>query len=213
MFHSICPLLIFNDVLFKDKNGKSTQIDHIVIRNNGVFVVETKNYAGRIYGNDEQQKWTQVLAYGDCKNQFYNPVKQNNTHVFQLSKLLSMKDIFVSVIVFPRAELYVESDQLICNGKNELNEIIHSNTNIQLNRDTLNKIYCKINESKIDSDIARVEHIDNIHKMQDKIASNICPRCNIKLVLRQGKSNKFYGCSNYPKCKFTKQIDDQDVAV
>ena len=52
-------------------DGKSSQIDHIVVNKNGVFVIETKNYAGRIYGNDNQLEWTQVLAYGKVKNKFY----------------------------------------------------------------------------------------------------------------------------------------------
>ncbi|MDR3021525.1 MAG: NERD domain-containing protein [Clostridiales bacterium] len=54
ILNEICEdSVIFNDILFKDKNGKLTQIDHIVIRSNGIFVIETKNYAGRIYGKDE----------------------------------------------------------------------------------------------------------------------------------------------------------------
>lgn len=34
---------------------------------------------------------------------------------------------------------------------------------------------------------------------------NNCPLCDGKLTLREGKFGKFYGCSNYPKCKFTKK--------
>lgn len=34
----------------------------------------------------------------------------------------------------------------------------------------------------------------------------ICPNCNVELVLRDGRLGKFYGCPNYPKCKFTKDI-------
>ena len=33
-----------------------------------------------------------------------------------------------------------------------------------------------------------------------------CAYCGAKLVLRNGKNGEFYGCSNYPKCKFTKNI-------
>ena len=43
--------------------------------------------------------------------------------------------------------------------------------------------------------------------MKANIDNNICPNCNIPLVLKTSKEgNKFYGCSNYPKCKFTKKI-------
>jgi ssDNA-binding Zn-finger/Zn-ribbon topoisomerase 1 len=31
----------------------------------------------------------------------------------------------------------------------------------------------------------------------------ICPKCKAKMVARKGKSGDFYGCSNFPSCKFT----------
>lgn len=33
-----------------------------------------------------------------------------------------------------------------------------------------------------------------------------CPKCGGKLVLRNGKSGKFIGCSGYPKCRFTRNL-------
>lgn len=41
------------------------------------------------------------------------------------------------------------------------------------------------------------------YRSQNLISQGICPRCGGQLVLRQGKFGSFYGCSNYPKCKFT----------
>ena len=46
--------------------------------------------------------------------------------------------------------------------------------------------------------------------MQEKIEQNICPRCGGKLVLRCGKYGQFYGCANYPKCKFSKSAEDRN---
>ena len=63
---------VIND-LFLERKGKSSQIDHIVINPRGVFVIETKNYSGVIYGSENQQEWTQVLYYGRSKNNIYNP--------------------------------------------------------------------------------------------------------------------------------------------
>ena len=57
----INDLLLYND-------SKSHQIDHIIIRKTGIFVIETKNYSGQIYGQDNQKEWTQVLAYGREKH-------------------------------------------------------------------------------------------------------------------------------------------------
>ena len=55
-------------------------------------------------------------------------------------------------------------------------------------------------------DISNQTHVKNIRKMIKNIDRNICPRCNASLVLRTSKNGKFYGCSNYPKCKFTKKF-------
>ena len=51
-------------------------------------------------------------------------------------------------------------------------------------------------------------HVQNVqsamNKYRDNLISGICPRCGGTLQLRTGKYGNFYGCSNYPKCKFTK---------
>ena len=92
---------VINNYMIVD-DGKSSQIDHILINKNGIFVIETKNYSGRIYGEDNQHEWTQVLNYGKVKNHFYNPVKQNATHIYRLAKLLPTDAPFFSVVVFTK---------------------------------------------------------------------------------------------------------------
>ena len=43
------------------KSG-TTQIDHVVVSKYGLFTIETKNYRGKIYGDDARDKWTQVIV-------------------------------------------------------------------------------------------------------------------------------------------------------
>lgn len=74
---------IFHD-LYLPKKGGYTQIDLVVPTNVGIFVFEVKDYSGWIFGNANYDKWTQVLAYGDEKHQFYNPIKQNEGHISAL---------------------------------------------------------------------------------------------------------------------------------
>ena len=62
-------------------------------------------------------------------------------------------------------------------------------------------IYNKLISSN--KDISNSKHIENINNTKKEIRSGICPRCKGKLVLKEGKYGKFYGCSNYPYCKFT----------
>lgn len=59
---------------------------------------------------------------------------------------------------------------------------------------------CKINPKA--DEILKVEKpIEN-----KKFNHNTCPECGGKLVLRKGKFGEFYGCSNYPRCNFTKKL-------
>ena len=74
---------VINDLIVSN-NGNTTQIDHIVINPRGVFVIETKNYSGEIYGSENQREWTQVLAYGNVKNKLYNPLRLKRERMFDL---------------------------------------------------------------------------------------------------------------------------------
>ena len=80
--------------------GKTSEIDVLLIHEKGIFVFESKNYSGWIFGSAEQQYWTQMLNK-QTKNKFYNPIKQNITHINALSQYLKMnKSTMKSFIVF-----------------------------------------------------------------------------------------------------------------
>ncbi len=89
---------ILKDVTLPTEDG-TTQIDHIVVSRYGIFVIETKNYKGWIFGSEHQKKWTQSI-YGK-KHTFQNPLHQNYKHTKTLQKLLDLGDnqIF-SIVVF-----------------------------------------------------------------------------------------------------------------
>ena len=84
-----------NYTVFSDVNvtfeGKSSQLDHVVVGPNGVFVIETKNWNGEIVGSDTDQKIIQYKTGrkgGSYQKEHYNPVKQVNTHVYRLASFL-----------------------------------------------------------------------------------------------------------------------------
>jgi hypothetical protein len=84
-------------------NNKTTEIDVVMICPQGIFVFESKNYIGWIFGTETQRKWTQTLhaGYGFSKKEhFFNPIMQNEYHIKYLSKLLDNKYPFYSIIVF-----------------------------------------------------------------------------------------------------------------
>ena len=83
-------------------------MDLVVPTNVGIFVFEIKDYAGWIFGNANHQKWTQVLAYGDEKHQFYNPIKQNEGHITALrntSEQLAHIPIYSFVVFYGSCSL------------------------------------------------------------------------------------------------------------
>lgn len=197
---------VLHNLLFKINSNKSCEIDHIYINKFGVWVIETKNYSGSIYGNLQQRNWTQVLAYGAESNQFYNPIKQNASHIYHLSNYLNMKNIFHNIVVFLYADIsYIPIDTLYT--QDSLHTIKNKATNIQLSAKQMEYIYQKLLELKERNTITKEEHIQNIHREQKVIEYGFCPRCGRQLVVRHSKYGYFYGCPNYPKCTFKKSID------
>ena len=73
--------------------------------------------------------------------------------------------------------------------------------------ENVHKICSILQNASIDDKKKRKVHIENIHstivERQIKMQNLICPRCDGELKLREGRTGKFYGCSNYPKCRFT----------
>lgn len=195
---------VIDDVIIPGENDKTSQIDHIYVSNYGLYVVETKNYSGRIYGNDKQREWTQVLAYGNTKNKLYNPVMQNQTHIYRLLQLLKAKVNAVSVVVFVRGNVdYIESDYVF-----DLYGLKHLLDDARpcIDDATVERILNIIMEYKANPTKSNKEHVKEIKQMQRDLKQNICPRCGGELVLRQSRTGSmFYGCSNYPKCKFIKK--------
>lgn len=190
---------LLNDVIIIDDNNKTHQIDHIEIRSNGIFCIETKNYKGLILGGENQDKWTQVL-YNGKKYQLLNPLKQNRSHVYHLNKLLKNKYKINSVVVMVQNnadKINVSNVVNLDDLKKYLNNF-YDGTSYSV--EEMGEIYNSILRSV--GDITNREHVKNIRNTQKDLKNGICPRCGGKLVERNGKYGKFYGCSSYPNCRF-----------
>ena len=201
--------IVLKDILIKSSNGYTSQIDELVLSEYGLFVIETKNYKGWIFGNEKAENWTQVI-YKE-KHTFINPIKQNWSHIYALKSLLSdYPNIkYHPIVVFSgNATLKSIESSIPVIYSNKLNSTIRKLSFEKcLSIDELNKIQTILESSELKERNARKEHIKNIkqHVREKKIkmANLICPRCNGELKLRNGRNGKFYGCSNYPKCRFT----------
>ena len=193
---------IFNNVVLLD-GEKSVQIDHIIVSKFGIFVIETKNYSGKIYGNEYSTNFTQYL--GKQKNSFYSPIKQNSSHINSLRRVVGDFP-YTSVIVFlAHSTLRVSSDTFVGTPSKALSLIKKSKTTVLSESEVVNFII-KLNEVNQSSSISKKKHVANINANIDKYSiakeTMICPWCGSKLIKRNGKYGEFIGCSNYPKCKF-----------
>ncbi len=198
---------LLKDVTIPTEDG-TTQIDHILISKYGVFVIETKNLKGWIFGSATQKKWTQKIY--KHTNTFQNPLQQNYKHIKELSKLLNISENkFHSIIVFigessfktpmPDNVLdrgytkYIKSQDSVCLSDIEVNNIIGLIDSKKLNQ-----------SAKTNRDHVRHLREKSVHK-----TTNNCPKCGNSLVKRVAKKgvnagNEFYGCSGFPRCRYTK---------
>src|SRR5215510_12738215 len=87
-----------HNVMMPTPDG-TTQIDHIFVSQFGIFVVETKNMKGWIFGSEDQRQWTQIIFKRSFK--FQNPLRQNYKHVKALEATLDVPPKAIrSVVAF-----------------------------------------------------------------------------------------------------------------
>lgn len=142
-------------------DGQESEMDHIIIGPNGIFVMETKNYNGRIVGSEKDNNLTQYKVGrggGRYTKTFYNPIKQVNTHVYRLSKLLKKYGYgqwVQGMVLFTnlKAEVNIKSNSIPVfnvkeNGtKKVLNYITKYKSKANLDSKRCNEIVEFINES------------------------------------------------------------------
>lgn len=216
--------VILNDVVLPTANG-TTQIDHIVVSKYGVFTIETKNYRGDIYGDDSRQEWTQLIVtevtYAKkwwktytyvTKNHFYNPVKQSVGHALRIQeRLTEFPQIkVVPIVVFTGAVTLKNVNSSHCVVYIEqLLSAINSYKSAFLTDSDVQRVVSILQQNNVREQVKDRQHAKNVRATRKKtdniIRAGKCPKCGGQLVQRNGRYGSFYGCSNYPNCKFTTQ--------
>ena len=225
LMHLPDDYIILDNVVLFTTNG-TTQIDHIVVSKYGVFTIETKNYRGEIYGRDNQEEWTQIIVTNVryrrnpfkvytyvTKNKMYNPVKQSIGHSYVIKdKLKSWKHLPVVPIVcfIGDADISNVRSSLHIVDSRYLLSVFDNYKTTYLQDEEVKEIAQLLSDYNMRNEVSMKSHINNI-AISKKIKANniktgICPKCGGTLVKRQGKYGEFLGCSNYPKCKFTRPI-------
>ena len=183
----------------------TTQIDHVIVSKYGIFVIETKNIDGWIFGDERSPQWSIVKP--GRKYRIQNPLHQNYRHVKAIAEFLDLEeDRLHSLVMFwgecefktemPRNVMltgyatYIKSFEKILFTDVEVISIAEA-----LKNGALPKTWA-----------TRRLHLDSLQ--QRHASTTTCPKCLSQLTLRTAKvgpnaGSKFYGCSAYPKCRHT----------
>ena len=179
--------LINNLVLLGD-NNVSHQIDHILIRENGIFVIETKNHFGKITGLEDDSYWKKTYPYkGRIKIEtFHNPLKQNQSHIRIIKRTLDKDYPIYCFVVFVKNNV----DELdlfnVCGPNDILKRISLITSERPLSKEVIESIYqTLLDKEAYVNDEMHLESIKKItkdrreyqKKLRTAIEKKICPDC------------------------------------
>jgi hypothetical protein len=185
-------------------HGGTTQIDHVLVSVYGIFVVETKNMSGWIFGSERFPKWTQSI-YGK-KFQFQNPLHQNYRHTKALEEFLALPESYFHPIVFFIGECELKTDlpaNVLTRG---LGNYIKSHRTQVFTPSEAGEIFSRLSNAKSAPVSTHSLHVSGL---RERHSGNSCQKCGGGLVLRTASKganagNRFYGCSGFPKCRYTR---------
>lgn len=213
---------LIKNCLLPTEDG-TTDVDHILVSVFGVFVIETKNMRGKIFGRPGEKMWTQKFPWRKGYR-FQNPRRQNYKHVQTVCALCNLEENQVhSVVVFVgSARFNSEMPDDVVEGSENLIGHIKSRTEEVLSPSEVGDVVDKINAGRLSRSMkthrAHVRHVkeDIVRKKRTK-AGNFdkkpgadsnpsCPVCGDGMVERkvrkgEDKGKPFWGCPKFPQCR------------
>ena len=219
---------LINDVTLPTGDG-TTQIDHIIVSPYGVFVIETKNMKGWIFGSENQKVWTQRIYRHSYK--FQNPLHQNYKHVKTLEGLLDVPSSAIhSLVVFIGGSTFkTEMPDRVTSGFAYIRHI-KAKREVVLSQADVDAVITQLEQLRLRRGLStNRQHVRHLRlrqtagsvvapsSMSDSTPSttpknpNQCPKCGGEMVLRTSKKgesagNQFWGCATFPACRGVVEI-------
>lgn len=189
----------------------STQIDHIFVSRYGIFVVETKNMKGWIFGGENQAQWTQKIFKKSFK--FQNPLRQNYKHVKTLEAALDVPPESIhSVVVFAGESTFKTAMPANVTAGGGYITYIKSFSVPVLSEAQVKQAVSQIESGRLEPNReTHRQHVQHLKSRADTSADRKCPKCGEGMVLRKARrganaGKEFWGCSGYPKCRVVQNV-------
>lgn len=187
--------------------NSTTQIDHLIVSPFGIFVIETKNMKGWIFGQPHQAQWTQVIYR--FKHKFQNPLLQNKMHVEALRDLLGLRpDCLHSVVVFiGDCTFKTPMPPEVVQGVFGLAAFVQATRSLIFTDDEVRRFVEVIQTNRLDpGPLTDSIHVQNVKKRTaDKaVVQGIdCPKCGSDMVerVKRRTGEHFLGCKRFPRCR------------
>jgi restriction system protein len=205
---------LFKNVTLPTEDG-TTQIDHIIVSRYGVFVIETKNMKGWIFGSPDQSTWTQKIYRRTIP--FQNPLRQNYKHTQTLQSALELdpEKMFSLVVFVGDSSFKTPMPDNVVYGGGYIRFIKNKTQPILSDSEVLD-ICAKIKSGRLKPSLKthrdHVSHVKTIVEEKSRVKEeNLCPKCGRTMVLRISRNSgnpgkQFWGCSGFPKCKTIRQL-------
>jgi restriction system protein len=193
-----------NNLTLPTQRG-TTQIDHVIVSRCGIFVVETKNIDGWIFGDERSAQWTVVKP--GRKFSMQNPLHQNFGHIKAIAEFLDLEDkqLHSLVMFWGNCEFKTEMPRNVM--RDGYVPYIKSFDKVLFTDEQVASMVEALRAGALPKTWAT--HRAHLASLRNRYTSTTaCPKCGSSLTLRTAKSGrhvgtKFYGCSAYPKCKHT----------
>jgi restriction system protein len=171
----------------------------------GLFVVETKNMDGWIFGSAQQETWTQ--QFFKKKFKFQNPLRQNYRHTRCLAEFLNLDHALLHSVIFFVGDVELKipmPDNVLAKG---LSNYISRFTTPVLTSAHVVEIEHQLKTCQAGSMVTRSNHLESLEERYESVT--ICPKCGGAMIKRLAKrgaraGNAFYGCARYPSCRYTR---------
>ncbi len=156
---------LLKNVTLNTEDG-TTQIDHIIVSVFGIFVLETKNMKGWIFGTEKQKQWTQQIF--KKKYKFQNPLHQNYKHTKTIAKNFNLNhnDIKTVIVFVGDTKFKNEKPEGVFQGVGDAVRYIKSHKEQKYNYIKAFDIWMAIQNGRLPENLNT--HINHVKHLKDK---------------------------------------------